>query len=166
MGWAATAAGDNALAKAAFMKALAAVPDRQPALYGLRPRSPRARRDRAARQAFQKAFDRHPNARHFGAWLGLIEIDTPPADHSGQREKELGALCEHAPERESAHPRDHARAWRLYADEAMAAARYEQAGERYRTARDLDPTDNASLGGGALASIELRSQAAARAASS
>jgi tetratricopeptide (TPR) repeat protein len=44
----------------------------------------------------------------------------------------------------------------------MAGARYEQAGERYRTARDLDPTDNESLVGGALASIELRSQAAVR----
>lgn len=159
-GWAALEAHDYNAALKSFAHAIELVPNRGPALYGLG-RAQMALGDAAkAKESFQKLFDKHPTSKHYGAWLALTELNTTPRDPTGKRERELGVLCERAPEREKAHPRDRSRAWTLYGDEAMAANRFEAAAERYRTARDLDPRNLDALVGRATATIELRSLAA------
>jgi tetratricopeptide (TPR) repeat protein len=159
-GWAALEARDAAAAQKAFTRALELAPNRKPALYGLgRAQMALGDRDRA-RAAFQKVFDQDATSKHFGAWLALTELSTQPRDPTGKRERELGVLCERAPERETAHPRDRSRAWTLYADEALAANRHEAAAERYRVARELDNRNLDALVGRAAATIELRSAAA------
>jgi tetratricopeptide (TPR) repeat protein len=163
MGWAALEAKSYDKARDAFATALRLVPDRQPALLGLG-RAQAALGDREhARETFQKVFDKYPQHKNYGAWLGLTELTTTPRDPTGRREKELAVLCESAPERETAHPRDRARALTLFGDEAMAAGRFAQAAERYRQARDLDDRELDALVGGALATVEMRSHAQAAA---
>ena len=63
-----------------------------------------------AKDSFQKVFDKDPDQRHFGAGLGIVELDTVAHDDTGRREKELGVLCEKAPEAQTANPRDRSRA--------------------------------------------------------
>ena len=156
-GWAALEARAYDKAKPQFEAALKLVPDRQPALVGLG-RAELGLGDNAkATEAFQRVFDKYPDRKNYGAWLALTELRTKPHDGTGQRERELAVLCESAPERETAHPRDRARALTLYGDEAMAAGRWAQAAERYRLALVQDPRNNDALVGGALAVVEQRS---------
>jgi tetratricopeptide (TPR) repeat protein len=157
VGWAALEAGKPDQARDAFNRALELTPERRPALYGLGRAHMALGEDAKARESFQRVFDKHPQDRHFGAWLALTELTTPRHDPTGRREKELGVLAERAPERNAAHPRDRARAWVLYGDEALAAGRYEQAAERFRVARELDLRNLEALVGRAVAVIELRS---------
>ncbi len=156
-GWAALESGDPAKAQQAFNRALQLAPNRQTALVGLG-RAQMALGERAkAKETFQKVFDRPAATKHYGAWLAITELTTTARDPQGLREKELGVLCERAPEREKAHPRDRSRAWSLYGDEALARGRYEQAMERFRVARELDPRNISAMVGRAIATIELRS---------
>jgi tetratricopeptide (TPR) repeat protein len=160
-GWAALEAGVNDKAVTHFEAALKLRPDRQPALVGLG-RAELARGDTAkAKEAFQRVFDKYPDRKHFGAWLALVELETTPRDPTGKRERELAVLCDRAPERESANPRDRARALTLYGDEAMAAGRWAQAAERYRLALSFDERSLDGLVGSALALVEQRTHSEA-----
>lgn len=162
-GWAALEARNFDQAKAQFDAALKLSPDRQPALVGLG-RAEVGHGDTAkAKEAFQRVFDKYPDHKNYGAWLALTELNYPPRDPTGRRERELAVLTERAPERETANPRDRARALTLYGDEAMAASRWAQAAERYRLALGLDPHSVDALVGAALAVVEQRSHEAATA---
>src|SRR5262249_13738351 len=155
-GWAALESKDFAAAAAAFSAALQATPGRVAALYGLGRAQLGAGDKDKARETFHQLFDRQ---KHYGAWLALTEIERPAA--TADREKELGVLCESAAERGKAHPRDVSRAWTLYAREAVAAGRWDQAADRFRKARETwDRNSDATLGG-ALVDIELKTNGAA-----
>jgi predicted Zn finger-like uncharacterized protein len=162
MGWAALEAREWDKAQKAFARALTQAKDRPPALYGMGRAQLAAGDTDRAKETFHKLLDLNPDQKHFGAWLGIVEIETVPHDKSGRREKELAALCEIAPERELAHPRDRAHAWTLYGDEALAAGRFEAAAERFRAAKQLYDRDLEAMIGGALADVELRSQVAGK----
>lgn len=163
MGWAAQQTRSWDKAKEAFTLALKLVPDRQAALVGLGGALRALGDGIKARETLQRVFDKYPEHKHYGAWLGLVELANPPHDPSGMRERELAVLCETARERETAHPRDRARALTLYGDEALAAGRYDQAADRYRQAREFDEQNLDAMVGGAIATIELRSHSPAAA---
>jgi tetratricopeptide (TPR) repeat protein len=157
LGWAAQAGGDWKTAAAAFARA----GDRMPALYGLgRAQLALGERDKA-RATFEQVIAKQPDKKHIGAWVGLVEIQTKPGEKN--REDELAAICEKAPERLTAHPHDLSRAWTLYADEAVLGQRFEIAVERYRQARKLDESNLTAMVGSALASVEVHEQGGGKA---
>ena len=155
-GWAALEARAYDKAAAQFHAALKITPDRHPALIGLGRAELGLGDTVEAKRAFQGVFDKYPNRKDYAAWLQLTELETTPRDRTGKREKALAVLVESAPERETAHPRDRARGYTLYGDEAMAAGHWGPAAERYRHALELDPRNVDALVGTALAAVEQR----------
>jgi predicted Zn finger-like uncharacterized protein len=134
-GWAELEGQNPAAAKDYFGRALQLAPNRVPALYGLG-LAHLAAGPAEYGQAKAKFLEvLKTRSSHIGARVGLVEMDKH--DRAGKREKSIAEII-HSKEAEQGHPRQVSRAWSLYADEALAFGRIDEAADRYAEAFRLD----------------------------